>query len=86
MLNNPAGMRQFEQLDPQRVVPGFPAIGGVREGDVVHYITLRQVRTMLGEADGLPRLPDVAFHLYMRDERVGEAAQRVFETFRGMAF
>ena len=41
---------------------------------------------VLGEADGLPRLPDVAFHLYMRDERVGEAAQRVFETFRGMAF
>jgi DNA-binding transcriptional LysR family regulator len=39
---------------------------------------------VLGEADGLPRLPDVAFHLYMRDERL--AAQRVFETFRGMAF
>ncbi|HEY6406463.1 MAG TPA: 2-dehydropantoate 2-reductase N-terminal domain-containing protein, partial [Ktedonobacteraceae bacterium] len=62
MLNNPAGMRQFEQLDPQRVVPGFPALGGVRKGDVVHYITLRQVPTMLGEADGrvTPRLRQLA--------------------------
>ena len=62
LLNNPAGMRQFEQLDPQRVVPGFPALGGVREGDVVHYITLRQVPTMLGEADGrvTPRLRQLA--------------------------
>lgn len=62
LLNNPAGMRQFEQLDPQRVVPGFPAVGGTREGDVVHYITLRQVPTMLGEADGrvTPRLRQLA--------------------------
>jgi 2-dehydropantoate 2-reductase len=62
LLNNPAGMRQFEQLDPQRVVPGFPAVGGVREGDVVHYLTLRQVPTMLGEADGrvTPRLRQLA--------------------------
>ncbi|HET8845160.1 MAG TPA: 2-dehydropantoate 2-reductase N-terminal domain-containing protein [Ktedonobacteraceae bacterium] len=58
LLNNPAGMRQFEQLDAQRIVPGFPAVGGVRKGDVVHYITLRQVPTMMGEADGrvTPRL------------------------------
>ncbi|MDI4232569.1 LysR substrate-binding domain-containing protein [Bradyrhizobium sp. Arg237L] len=41
---------------------------------------------VLGEADGLPRLPDVTFYLYMRDESVDEAAQQVFETFRGMAF
>ena len=52
LLNNPAGLRQFEELDPQRVVLGFPAVGGVRKGDVVHYTTLRQVPTMLGEADG----------------------------------
>jgi 2-dehydropantoate 2-reductase len=58
MLNNPAGMRQFEQLDMQRVVLGFPAVGGVRDGDVVHIYTLRQLPTMLGEADGrmTPRL------------------------------
>ena len=62
LLNNPAGMRQVEQLDPQRVVPGFPSVGGVREGDVVHYYTLRQVPTMLGEADGrmTPRLHQLA--------------------------
>src|SRR6266702_7008156 len=47
---------------------------------------LTQDLRVLGEAEGLPRLPDVTFHLYMRDESVGEAAQRVFETFRGMAF
>jgi 2-dehydropantoate 2-reductase len=62
LLNNPAGMRQFEQLDPQRVVPGFPAVGGVREGDIVRYITSRQVPTILGEADGrvTPRLRQLA--------------------------
>jgi len=62
LLNNPAGMRQFEQLDPQRVVPGFPAVGGAREGDVVRYMTLRQVPTMLGEVDGrvTPRLRQLA--------------------------
>ncbi|HTK08693.1 MAG TPA: 2-dehydropantoate 2-reductase N-terminal domain-containing protein [Ktedonobacteraceae bacterium] len=62
LLNNPAGMRQFEQLDLQRIVPGFPAVGGVRKGDVVRYITLRQVPTMLGEADGrmTPRIRQLA--------------------------
>ncbi|HXR65148.1 MAG TPA: 2-dehydropantoate 2-reductase N-terminal domain-containing protein [Ktedonobacteraceae bacterium] len=62
MLNNPAGMQQFEQLDPQRVVPGFPAIGGARKGNVVHYIAVRQVPTTLGEADGrvTPRLRQLA--------------------------
>jgi 2-dehydropantoate 2-reductase len=62
LLSNPAGMRQFEQLDPLRVVPGFPAVGGVREGDVVRYITSRQLPMMLGEADGrvTPRLRQLA--------------------------
>ena len=62
MLNNPVGMRQYEQLDAQRVVPGFPAVGGVREGDIVRYFTLRQVPTMLGEIDGsvTPRLHELA--------------------------
>jgi 2-dehydropantoate 2-reductase len=62
LLSNPVGMRQFEQLDPQRIVPGFPAVGGVRKGDVVHYIPLRPVPTMLGEADGhvTPRLRQLA--------------------------
>jgi 2-dehydropantoate 2-reductase len=62
LLNNPAGMRQFEQLDAQRVVPGFPAVGGVREGDVVRYMAPRLVPTMLGEVDGrvTPRLRQLA--------------------------
>jgi 2-dehydropantoate 2-reductase len=62
MLNNPTGMQQFEQLDSQRVIPGFPAVGGVREGDVVHYITRRQIPMMMGEADGsiTPRLRQLA--------------------------
>ena len=62
MLNNPLGMRQFEQLDPQRVIPGFPAVGGVREGEVVRYVTLRPAATMLGEADGhvTPRIRQLA--------------------------
>ena len=62
MVNNPAGMRLFEELDVQRVVPGFPAAGGVRKGDVVHYLTLRQVPTILGEVDGrvTPRLRELA--------------------------
>jgi 2-dehydropantoate 2-reductase len=62
LLSNPAGMRLFEQLDPQRVVSGFPAVGGVREGDVVRFIASRQVPTTLGEADGrvTPRLRQLA--------------------------
>jgi 2-dehydropantoate 2-reductase len=52
LLSNPTGMQQFEQLDPQRVVSGFPAVGGVRKGDAAHYILLRQVPMMLGEVDG----------------------------------
>lgn len=62
MLNNPIGVQQFEPLDVQRVVPGFPAVGGVRKGDIVHYIASRQVPTMLGEVDGrvMPRLRELA--------------------------
>jgi 2-dehydropantoate 2-reductase len=62
LLNNPAGMRQFEQFDPQRIVSGFPALGGVREGDVVRFMAPRQLPTMLGEADGrvTPRLRQLA--------------------------
>ena len=33
----------------------------------------------LGEADGLPRLPDVTFWLYLRDRNVNEGARRFFE-------
>jgi 2-dehydropantoate 2-reductase len=62
LLNNPAGMKQFEPLDPQRVLPGFPCVGGSRKGDVVHYIIARQLPMVLGEADGriTPRARQIA--------------------------
>ncbi|GAA0353888.1 ketopantoate reductase family protein [Micropruina glycogenica] len=31
---------------------GFPAVGGVRDADVVRYVLIPQQRTMLGEVDG----------------------------------
>jgi 2-dehydropantoate 2-reductase len=36
----------------ERVLFGFPAVGGVRDGPVVRYVLIRQQRTMLGEANG----------------------------------
>jgi 2-dehydropantoate 2-reductase len=61
LLSNPTGMQQFALLDPQRIVLGFPAIGGVRKEDVIHYIT-PPTPTMLGEVDGrvTPRLHQLA--------------------------
>ncbi|PUA16608.1 LysR substrate-binding domain-containing protein [Glaciimonas sp. PCH181] len=35
---------------------------------------------VLGESDGFPRLPDVNFFLYLRDEQVGTIAKMVFDT------
>ena len=62
MLNNPAGMQRLEILEPQRVVLGFPSVGGTRQGEVVRYILIRQQQTTLGEVDGrvTPRLQDIA--------------------------
>ena len=53
MLNNPDGMQRLEMLDPQRVLLGFPSIGGSRQGEVIryaHHPTLAQ--TTLGKEDG----------------------------------
>ena len=36
----------------ERVLFGFPAAGGTREGRVVRYVMIRQQKTMLGETDG----------------------------------
>jgi hypothetical protein len=38
---------------------------------------------VLGETDGLPRLPDVTFYLYLRDSPATSAAAR--EVFRSIA-
>jgi DNA-binding transcriptional LysR family regulator len=35
---------------------------------------------VLGEAEGLPRLPDAAWFLYLRDERVSVLARRLFDS------
>ena len=46
--------RQDELLDAlgSRVMLGFPAVGGTREGPVVRYVPISQQRTMLGEPNG----------------------------------
>ena len=35
-----------------RALFGFPAAGGIRDGQVVRYVLIRQQKTMLGESDG----------------------------------
>ena len=37
-----------------RVLLGFPAVGGTREGPTVRYVPISQQRTMLGEPNGQP--------------------------------
>ena len=48
--------RQDELLDAlgSRVMLGFPAVGGTREGPIVRYVPISQQRTMLGEPHGQP--------------------------------
>jgi 2-dehydropantoate 2-reductase len=52
-LNNPTGTELLvEQLGSQRVVLGFPGVGGTRAGTRVRYVRIRQQPTTLGEVDG----------------------------------
>ena len=52
-LNNPTGKGLLvEHLGSQRVVLGFPGVGGTREGTRVRYVLPRQQPTTLGEVDG----------------------------------
>jgi 2-dehydropantoate 2-reductase len=63
LLNNPTGTQALvEQLGAERVVLGFPGIGGTREGTRVRYLRIRQQPTTLGEVDGriTPRLRQLA--------------------------
>ena len=62
MLNNPLGIQRYEILEPQRVVLGFPSVGGTRQDEVIRYILIRQQQTTLGEVDGrvTPRLQQLA--------------------------
>jgi len=62
MLNNPLGTsRLVEALGKGRVVLGFPGVGGSKEGPVVHYATISQQPTTIGEVDGrrTPRLEEL---------------------------
>ena len=53
LLNNPTGAELLvEELGAQRVVLGFPGMGGTREGTRVRYVRIRQQPTTLGEVDG----------------------------------
>ena len=62
MLNNPAGMQPLEILEPQRVVLGFPSVGGTHQGESIRYIIISQQQTTLGEVNGqvTPRLQELA--------------------------
>ena len=62
-LNNPTGTGLLvKRLGAQRVVLGFPGVGGTREGTRVRYVRIRQQPTTLGEVDGqlTPRLRRLA--------------------------
>jgi 2-dehydropantoate 2-reductase len=53
MLNNPLGTsRLVETLGKDRIVLGFPGLGGTREGHVVRYALISQQPTTVGEVDG----------------------------------
>jgi 2-dehydropantoate 2-reductase len=62
LLNNPAGMQRLEMLEAQRIVLGFPGVGGTRQGEVVRYVLIRQQQTTIGEVDGqvTPRIKEIA--------------------------
>ena len=75
MLNNPLGTsRLVEALGKERVVLGFPGVGGTKEGLVVHYATISQQPTTVGEVDGrrTPRLEELVTVL-----RASQLATRV---------
>ena len=66
LLNNPTGTKPLvEELGAQRIVLGFPGVGGTREGTRVRYVRIRQQPTTLGEVDGriTPRLRQLAIML-----------------------
>ncbi|MBA2392187.1 MAG: ketopantoate reductase family protein [Ktedonobacteraceae bacterium] len=62
MLNNPAGMQRLESIEPQRVLLGFPSVGGTRQGEDIRYVLIQQQQTTMGEVNGqvTPRLEELA--------------------------
>jgi 2-dehydropantoate 2-reductase len=62
MLNNPLGTpRLVEAIGKDRVVLGFPGVGGTKEGHLVRYAMISQQPTTIGEVDGrrTPRLEEL---------------------------
>ena len=75
MLNNPLGTsRLVEAIRKDRVVLGFPGVGGTKEGHLVQYAMISQQPTTIGEVDGrrTPRLEELV-HLF----RASQLATRV---------
>jgi 2-dehydropantoate 2-reductase len=74
LMNNPAGPSGLVRvLGADRVMSGFPTMGGYREGHVMHVVTLPFMSLPIGEVDGrvTARTLRVAAVLNaMRDKRV----------------
>ena len=71
MLNNPIGSGDLvKEFGQNRVLLGFPGLGGTQEGGVIHYAMIAQQPTTLGEISG------------RRSDRLNELAK----TFRAAGF
>lgn len=73
LLNNAFGATQFvEAVGPERIVLGFPGIGGRRDGSTTKYYVLPQQPTTLGEVSGqlTSRLRMLAELIKTTDHRV----------------
>ncbi len=78
LLNNAFGAEQFAQaVGRDRVVLGFPGIGGRREGATTKYYVLPQQPTTLGEVSGhiTPRLRLLAALITATGHRVALTTQ-----------
>jgi 2-dehydropantoate 2-reductase len=62
LVNNPLGIEQLMQALGQRVLLGFPGVGGTRRTEGMRYLLLRQQPTTIGEVDGriTARLQEIA--------------------------
>lgn len=71
MLNNPLGSDDLvQEFGQNRVILGFPGLGGTEEHGVIHYAMIAQQPTTLGELGG------------RRSDRIGELAK----AFRAAGF
>jgi DNA-binding transcriptional LysR family regulator len=84
----------IEHLDrsgiPWRITYSSPTVVGVRAAVRAGLgVTARSVEMLgpdlrvMGEAEGLPHLPDVSFRMFLSPISANKAAQRVFESLNG---